>query len=250
MENTVLVLVAHGSENRPMAAKFLLDLADAIRKQDAVSAVVPLFMYGLPSITEFEHIPATSARVVVVPVFMGRGHYTETLVPKALHLDRHPDVVFTAPLGCHPQMPDHIAAQALNAVQHAGLSPETTSLMLVAHGSSRSKAAKESTVWQAQAIGRNNLFARVEVGFLEQTPHAEGWRDMFPQGDLVIVPLLLAKGLHGNEDIPALFGFGPDGGVMQDRNGRTVILMPGLGVEPELVRLVLDLAAPKEFTKL
>lgn len=240
----VLVLVAHGSEKRPQSTDFLHDLARDLREQGAVSSVTALFMRGQPSVTAFPLIvgAAEDAPVVVVPVFMGRGYYTDELVPAALRLQRCPaNVIYADPVGCHPAMPDLIAAKARSVAKVAGLEPGGVNLMLVAHGSSRPGGSGDTPKAMAQAIAAGGEFAAVEASFLEQEPKAGEWRRIFPQGDVVVIPLVLSQGLHGTRDIPAAFGFGPEGGVRQD-GGRIIALATGLGGEPELGRMVVETA--------
>jgi sirohydrochlorin cobaltochelatase len=240
----VLVLVAHGSEKRPQSTDFLHDLARDLREQGAVSSVTALFMGGQPSVTAFPLIvgAAEDAPVGVVPVFMGRGYYTDELVPAALRLQRCPaNVIYADPVGCHPAMPDLIAAKARSVAKVAGLEPGGVNLMLVAHGSSRPGGSGDTPKAMAQAIASSNVFAAVETAFLEQDPRAETWRTIFPEGDVVVVPLVLSQGLHGTQDIPAAFGFGPEGGARRD-GGRTVALASGLGLAPELSHMVMETA--------
>ena len=247
----VLVLVAHGSEHRPLATAFLMDLAQALRQTDAMSEVIPLVMRGQPSVSRFaellQRVPADTP-IVIVPIFMGRGHYTDHLVPQALGLSqlvpsRHL-IRYTPPLGCHPRMPRYLAALARSHVQRADLVPDRTTLLLVAHGSSRPSGAGDTTKTLAEAVGLTGIFAAVEIGYLEQSPTAESWRERFPEGDLAVLPLLMAKGLHGNDDIPRIFEFNQPGAVRRTEGGRTVILIPGLDLTPDLVQMVLELTDP------
>lgn len=240
----VLILVAHGSERRPQSVDFLHALAQDLRTLGAVSSVTALFMRGQPSVASFPAIVAAAqgAPVVVVPVFMGRGYYTDVLVPDALGLDEcGADVIYADPVGCHPGMPTLIANKACAVARDAGMDPARTQVMLVAHGSSRPGGSGDTPKAMAQAIAATKVFAAVETGFLEQDPRAEDWRRIFPQGDVVVIPLVLSQGLHGTQDIPAAFGFGPEGGARRD-GGRSVALASGLGLEPELSRMVMETA--------
>lgn len=240
----VLVLVAHGSEKRPQSTDFLHDLTRTLSEQGAVSSVTALFMRGQPSVSAFPLIvgAAEDAPVVVVPVFMGRGYYTDELVPAALRLKQCPaNVIYAGPVGCHPGMPGLIAAKARSVARAAGVACGQAGLMLVAHGSSRPGGSGDTPRAMAQAIAAMGEFAAVEACFLEQEPKAGDWRRIFPAGDVVVIPLVLSQGLHGTRDIPAAFGFGPEGGVRRD-GGRTVALATGLGGEPDLSRMVVETA--------
>ena len=244
----VLVLVAHGSEHRPLATAFLMDLAQALRQTNTLSEVMPLVMRGQPSVSRFaellQRVPPDTP-IIIVPIFMGRGHYTDHLVPQALGLPRLDParhlIRYTPPLGCHPDMPQYLADLALSHVQRADLAPDRTTLLLVAHGSSRPSGAGDTTQALAEAIGLTGIFAAVGIGYLEQSPTAESWRERFPGQDLAILPLLMAKGLHGNDDIPRIFEFSQSGGTRRTDDGQAITLIPGLDLTPNLVQMVLEL---------
>ena len=57
------------------------------------------------------------------------------------------------------------------------------------------------------------------------------------------MPLLVAQGMHASQDIPPIFGLeaGQRGPV--EIRGHRVALATGLGAEPELVEVILDMAA-------
>ncbi len=84
-------------------------------------------------------------------------------------------------------------------------------------------------------------FAEVKLAFLEQEPFASGWSSMIQGKHVVALPLLVAQGMHAGRDIPPLFGLrqGETGPV--DCEGRRVALATGLGAEPELEEIILDL---------
>jgi len=60
---------------------------------------------------------------------------------------------------------------------------------------------------------------------------------------LVVLPLLVAQGLHASQDIPPLFGLDSGRTGPVTCHGRRVRLATGLGAEPDLVDIVADLVA-------
>ena len=241
-----LILVAHGSARHPEAALPFLELARRIQERGCFAEVKAVFMKGSPAIAP----PATlvSARpIVVVPVFMGKGYYTDVLVPKSLGLDQDPSIVYTPPVGTHPAMPPLLMARALDTAARSQLDHKTAALYLVAHGSSRPEGSGETALSILSALRAMGRFAQVELGFLEQQPRAEFWRDSLPKGDVIVLPLLVAAGTHANRDLPRIFGIPATHGDGTENipfgpAGRRVVLASSIAAEPDLVDLVIELA--------
>ncbi|CAA7613399.1 CbiX/SirB N-terminal domain-containing protein [Magnetospirillum sp. UT-4] len=238
-----IVLVGHGSARHPDSAAPVLALAEALRARGPWTEVRAAFMKQEPGL---EHAldGLEAAEVVVVPVFAGQGYYTDTLIPRAMGLDgavtRRPGrlIRYTAAAGGHPRIPGVMACRASGTATAAGMDPAATRLLLIAHGSSRPGGSGATPRAIAEAIAAMNHFAEVALAFLEQEPLATGWRDLVAPGAVVVLPLLVAQGMHASQDIPPLFGLtaGQTGPVTVD--GRRVVLSAGLGAEPELVEIV------------
>ena len=79
------------------------------------------------------------------------------------------------------------------------------------------------------------------LAFLEQEPFASHWPEQISGGNVVALPLLVAQGMHASQDSPPLFGLtdGDKGPVAS--HGCQVALGTGLGAEPELEDIILDL---------
>ena len=232
----ILVLVAHGSQHRPQAVTFLHDLAQAIADRRCFHSVVPLVMRGQPAIGGFADVVAQTSPgtdIIVVPLFMARGHYTDRLVPKALGLCKGDGIRYTPPLGCHPRMAQYLQNMATGLCPTP---PGATRLLLVAHGSTRPHLAGNTAQDLADAMNRTARFAHVDVVYLEQPPLAKDWGRLAPSGHVLVLPLLLANGIHRSRDIPDLFH--------NDDPQRHVTVLPGIDVTPDLIDMVLDLAAP------
>ena len=185
--------------------------------------------------------------VYVVPVFAGRGFYTGTLIPREIGLTGQVTeregrrVLYTEPAGTHPRLPGLLACRADGMARACGWAPEATSLLLIAHGSSRPGGAGETPRAISAALAGMNHFAEVQLCFLEQEPFAQTWPEMITGDQVVALPLLVAQGMHAGQDIPPLFGLrqGETGPVVS--HGRRVALATGLGAEPELEEIILDL---------
>lgn len=245
--DTAIVLVGHGSARHPDSAKPILALAEALRQRGPWREVAAVFMKQEPRLDRALDM-VSARRVVIVPVFAGKGYYTDTLIPREMGLQgpltrRDGRMLhYTAPAGCDPRIPGLMACRADGVVRSAGIDPTTAGLLIIAHGSGRPGGAGETPKAIAAAIAAMNHFAEVRLAFLEQEPFARDWQDMVrPHGDLVVLPLLVAQGTHASQDIPPLFNLtaGETGPV--DIGGRCVRMSTGLGAEPELVEIVATL---------
>lgn len=241
-----LVLVGHGSAHYPDAARPVLALAESIRGRGLFTDVAAVFMKQDPPLAAALSL-VSAPTVYVVPVFAGRGFYTGTLIPREIGLSgpitetAGRRVIYTEPAGAHPDLPGLLARRAETVAQACGWKPEDVSLLLIAHGSARQGGAGETPRAIAAAMAAMNHFAEVGLGFLEQEPFARDWPALVRGGKVVALPLLVAQGMHAGRDIPPLFGLtqGESGPV--DCRGRRVILATGLGAEPELEEIILDL---------
>jgi sirohydrochlorin cobaltochelatase len=245
---TAVLLVGHGSARHPESAAPILTLADSLRATGAWSDVQAAFMKQEPGLDgALDRLDAD--RVVIVPVFAGKGYYTDILIPRALGLEGPTTVRdgrtlhLTPPAGGHPRIPALMAARAETVARQAGLEPERTGLLLVAHGSSRPGGAGDTPKAIAAAIASLGRFAEVALVFLEQEPFATDWPESIRANSIVALPLLVAQGMHASQDIPPLFGLtsGQLGPV--DSRRRTVLLATGLGAEPELADIIADMVA-------
>lgn len=246
-DGAALILVGHGSARHPESAAPILALADELRRSGPWSEVVAVFMKQEPFLAQALDL-VQADQVVVIPVFAGKGYYTDSLIPKSMGLDgsvtrRDGRVIhYTPPAGGNPRIPGLMACRADGVARECGWLPGQTSLLLIAHGSSRPGGAGETPRAIAAAIAEHNHFAEVVLSFLEQDPFALDWQDMVKGDKVVALPLLVAQGMHASQDIPPLFGLvsGQTGPV--EIAGRTVRLATGLGAEPELVDIIAEMA--------
>lgn len=239
-----IILIGHGSARQPDSARPILALAEALRARGPWTEVAAAFMKQEPRLSDaLDRV--TARRVVIVPVFAGKGYYTDALIPREMGLDGPltrrggRTLVMTPPVGCDPRIPGLMACRADGVARSAGVDPTRAALLLIAHGSGRPGGAGETPKAIAAAIAAMNHFAQVALAFLEQEPFARDWPDLLPPGgEVVVLPLLVAQGTHASQDIPPLFGLraGETGPV--DIAGRRVRMTSGLGAEPELVDIV------------
>ncbi|HSV28521.1 MAG TPA: CbiX/SirB N-terminal domain-containing protein [Candidatus Omnitrophota bacterium] len=240
-----VVLVGHGSARHPDSAQPIHALAAALTERHGWPAAA-VFMKQAPLLDQALDL-VNARRVVVVPVFAGKGYYTDQLIPKAMGLtgavtERDGRTIhYTAPAGTHPRIPGLMACRAAGVAMADGLALKDCSLLVIAHGSARPGGSGETPRAIAESIRAMDAFGEVVLAFLEQEPFATNWRDLVKGRELVVLPLLVAQGMHASQDIPPLFGLeaGQTGPVAID--GRRARLASGLGAEPDLVDIVAEL---------
>ena len=84
-------------------------------------------------------------------------------------------------------------------------------LLIVGHGSERSHYAKVMEIHKKR-IENMRIFDEVAICYVARnrkpTPD-EAVRSM-KSGEIYVVPILISKGIHFTEDLPAFFGFKPE----------------------------------------
>lgn len=248
-DDTAIILVGHGSSRHPDSAAPILALARSLKERGPWREVAAVFMKQEPRLAAAFDL-VTTRRVVVVPVFAGKGHYTDVLIPREMGLTGTVtrrdgrEILYTQPAGCDPRIPGLMTRRAEAVANAVGIDPATTSLLLIAHGSARPGGAGQTPKAIAAAIAANGRFGEVRLSFLEQEPYARDWPDMVrPGAHLVVLPLLVAQGTHASQDIPPLFNLkaGETGPV--NVAGRIVRMATGLGAEKELADIITDMVA-------
>ncbi len=243
-----LVLVGHGSARNPHSRVPTLRIADAIRARGVFAEVHACFLKEAPFLDDA--LDAVDAeQVFVVPNFAGHGQLTREVLPARMGLTgaltrRGTRLVhYTPPVGAHPAIPALLGRRAVAAAAEMACAPPEAALLLIAHGSSRPGGSGETPAAVAADLRRGFPFGEVAVAYLEQEPFLQDWPRLVSLARVVAAPLLVAEGMHGSEDIPPSFGLRPgDTGPVRCQ-GRTVRLCRGIGSDPEVVDLVLDLVA-------
>lgn len=246
--NLAIVLVGHGSARHPESAAPIHALADSMGARWPGIEASAVFMKQAPFLDQALSGIAAS-RVAIVPVFAGKGYYTDQMIPRAMGLTGAVTVsegrtlFYTPPAGTHPRIPDLMRRRAAVIAAAAGLDPAECALLVIAHGSARPGGSGETPRAITAAIAQFGTFAEVALAFLEQEPFATSWQEMVSRRNVIVLPLLVAQGMHASQDIPPLFGLtaGRTGPVEID--GHIIRLASGLGAEPELVDIIAEMVA-------
>ena len=172
------LIAAHGGRDVDRRSnKSIFSLAGKVAALIGDVQVGVGFVSGVPAIGDA--IAALAAQnVIVYPLFMADGYFGQTvlnrLVEEAGRGRRGGSVTVLPPLGLDPALADLAVTKAASAATSLGMSPEQVTLVLLAHGSARSRAsamAAERTAINARAHG--GLFADVRVSFLDEAPSLE-----------------------------------------------------------------------------
>jgi sirohydrochlorin ferrochelatase len=134
--------------------------------------------------------------VIVYPLFMADGWFTQTHLPQRLAAAGAGAVTVLAPFGLDPAVQD-LTVDLARAAAAGG----ATELLLAAHGSFRSLAPAAVAQAMAAKIRAGTGLARVETGFIDQKPRvAEVARSLGPRA--VCLPFFAARGGHVIDDLP------------------------------------------------
>lgn len=224
-----LLIAAHGERGGLRANRLPLALAELVRQTDRFCQVGVGYIRGEPPI-EAVAAGLPDGQVDIYPLFMSAGYYVNEAIPERLSIAasgrdaRGRPVRVMTPIGVRPVMARIVAGRATRAATGANLRPSATTLLLVAHGSSKDSASREATLALGERISRQGAFADVSAAFLEEPPSLDDALGAMA-GPLVVFGLFIGEGLHGNDDLKAAV----------QRAGRSdLALAPALAQGPEL----------------
>lgn len=225
-----LLIVAHGEcggigENRLPYA-----LAKAVRERGYYATVDVGFIRAEPLVEDVgRNLP--NAPVTVFPLFMSNGYYVRQAIPERLGINgdgcdtlKRP-VSILQPVGLNATMPLIVARLATDTARRAGFRIEDTTLLLVAHGSSKDPASRNATTSVALALETIGQFRDIAIAYLEEPPFLE---DQFKTiaGPVVAAGLFIGEGMHGKEDLPQAI----------EACGRAdIVVTPALAQSPDFV---------------
>lgn len=249
-----LLLIGHGSARNPHSRKPTERLAGRLAEQGAYTAVRTAFLKESPSVGEaLESLAARGAEDVrVIPMFAGEGYFTRKVIPDLLQAANFPGRLTQTPaVGAHPRLEDIIRRRAADALRQSGAVPEDAALILVGHGSTKPGGASTRGKELAARLDKGCRCRGVIACFLEEAPFVRDWPALTDATTVIVLPLLIAEGLHGSRDLPPLFGLRPEdvtenapaliGPVPCD--GRQVLYWRGIGSDPEILDIIQDMLA-------
>lgn len=202
--DVVLVIAAHGDRGGEAPNSLLLAHAGTLATSGTFQRVTAGVLKGEPSLeTALSEAAADeTARLMIYPLFMARGYFTETVLAERIAGAGLGDrAIILPPLGADPAVPPLLLRQAIGAACSAGWATSETRLVVAGHGSKFSRASAAATRRAALAMLSVSPFADVEIGLLEEPPFL---------GDVlaatgrqtVVTGFFSGDGLHAGEDVP------------------------------------------------
>lgn len=254
-----LVLIGHGSSRRPEAAAATTRLAQELAGRKLFAEVAACYWKQPPFVAEALDL-VFADEVYLVPNFAGEGYFTREAIPKALGLTgpvteierngKKRRIHYTDPVGKHPGIAEIILRRAKGILQERKIDPNHTTLALIGHGSKKPGGSGQTARALAESIAANAPFAQVIALFLEEPPEVAHWPKWVANPNVLVEPLLIGEGLHGGEDLPPMFGLDPDDWTRRDddalfsqAHGRDIWFFRGIGSDPEIVDVALDIIA-------
>lgn len=199
-----VLIAAHGERTPGAQNDNARRVATAVAASGLAAEVAVGFISGEPSIAA-ALATLTARRIIVYPLFASSGYFTRDRLVQLLDGANAENrlVNVLAPLGLDPGMPDFVIARAAQVARAHGFVPESSTIILLAHGSRRNAASREATEGIAREIESRAVFGNVRIALLEEHPFlAEA--AAAAKGAVVVVGLFSGEGLHGARDAPRL----------------------------------------------
>jgi sirohydrochlorin cobaltochelatase len=200
-----LLLIGHGSERLPDAARPLLAHGEAIRETGRFAEVKVGMLFGEPNLSSV--LGTVSAPVIhVVPFFLNDGYFTRIVIPDLLlPLASVSRVVrFCPPVGSHDGIAGLVESRLLRHCEMHGTDPKSLSVLLVGHGSAQNPGRARTLLRHAGTLESEGRFGWVRVAYLEEAPLvAEALASA--RGHVVaVVACLTNEGVHAARQLPCL----------------------------------------------
>ncbi|GAB3117394.1 CbiX/SirB N-terminal domain-containing protein [Novispirillum itersonii] len=250
-----LLLVGHGSARTERARLPTLALAERLRQRGPWCTVAVAFWKEPPFIRE-ALAALTAPRVIVVPNFASDGIFTREKIPAELAAAGYPgQVILTGAIGAHPLVEQIMVRRidaALARIRAAGWPPDQVTVLLVGHGSRRPGGSSTTITQLADRLAAAVHGPRVHACFIEEAPLVTDWRELTASPVVIVMPMLIAEGMHGSEDVPPQFGLtaedvapsAPDLTGPVACGDRQVWYWRGIGSSPDLIDIIEDMAFP------
>lgn len=271
LQDSALVLVGHGSTKNAESGQPVALHAEALRKRGLTEVHAAYWKQDPRLETVLRNTAAP--RVLVVPLFVSEGYFSERVLPQALGLALETGenasrvraiessgqvLAYCRPVGTHPGMTAVLLARAREVLQqhpfpHAP-HPSKVSLFLAGHGTGQDPNSRAAIEKQVGLISAMNLFASVRAVYIEESPRIGECYDLAPTPDIVVVPFFVSEGMHTAEDLPVMLGE-PESRVRQrlalgqstwrnptGRSGKRLWLSGVAGTHPGVSEAILDRA--------
>jgi len=258
-----LLIAAHGSPSTSGGRTSSRKHAETIRNLNLFSDVRAGFLTEKPFVKDVLD-DMQASEVYVVPNLACAGYVTTTKLPNALSLtgmvteritpNGYQRVYLTDPVGTDPALPKTMATRIKAAMETlditAGAASSDSAIMVIGHGSQKTRDSFEHTIRIADDLSRQGLNTPIITTFLEEEPFIKDWRPLTDAKTVLFAPFLISDGYHGSDEIPHAIGFDAKDEAFQKRltmvkpneitlDDRRLIYLPPIGDAPEMAELIL-----------
>lgn len=218
-----VVIVAHGSPSDPAPQQAemesLAQRVGALLPSDEIRGATLASPCALEAALDGLIAPT------IYPFFMAEGWFTQRELPRRLAALGHSGPRMR-PFGVDPNLPALIADIVGEAAKQAGIEPETSDLILAAHGSAIARRSKNSALAMAEVLRRTTGFWRVRVGLIEEPPYLADIAAQSPGG--LCLPFFALSAGHVTDDIPEAL----------DTTAFPGLLLPAVGADARVPALI------------
>jgi sirohydrochlorin cobaltochelatase len=200
-----LLLIGHGSTRVPNAARPLLAHAEVIRESGRFGEVRVGMLLGEPSVASV--IGTLTAPIVhVVPFFLDDGYFTRIAIPDLLLPVASTSRVirFCPPVGSHDGIAALIEARLVRHCEMFGTDPQSLSVLLAGHGSSKVTGRAQNLRRHAATLETGGRFGWVRIAYLEEAPFVAEALSRARGHVVAVVGYLAIEGVHATKDLPRL----------------------------------------------
>lgn len=269
--NVTLIIVGHGSTSNPDSERPVFQHAAEVRRRGVFGSVREAFWKQAPFVTSVV-AQASTPRIVVVPMFISEGYFTEEVIPEAIGFKHQGEVGFSRvqrrseqsfyysrPVGTHESMTKVILARATGVLEQFPFPRKArmtdTTLFIAGHGTDRNASSRRAIEHQADIVRSSALFRTVHAIYMEEEPRIAECHLLATTRNVVVVPFFISDGLHVTEDIPVLLGemhaavqerlrLGqPTWRNPTERNGKLIWYTQSAGSEPLLAEVIIERAS-------
>ncbi len=231
-KDALVLLLAHGSETTPSAARLVKDHASALASRSLFADVRAVFLRDTPHPREvIEQAP--NRDIYIIPFMISEGYSIDILIPAALGLTgtlterisetgrRRIHVCHS--IGTHDHITGQIVTMINTIIMDNDLNPQQTSTLITAHGTGRHPDNNHRATWLADHIATSCDVRDSHAVFLEEPPRIPEWPSLVTQDNVIAVPYLMTTGSHATSDVPQELGLSPDTPGFQQslQTGRT-----------------------------
>ncbi len=222
LANAAIIILGHGSSFDPAAGAPAYQHAAELRRQFGGVEVREAFWKQEPQI-EKVLAEIKAARVLIVPLFISEGYFSEQVIPQRLGFSlsgtgeagrvQRKDSrvwVYCHVVGTHPLMTEVLLSRASEVVKRFPFprapKPASTTLVIAGHGTEQNANSRMAIERQIELLRERGVYAAVEAVFLDEEPKVARYHELAKTDNVVVVPFFISEGPHVAEDIPMALG--------------------------------------------